>query len=142
MMKIPKWLIASFLIISFIGFLDATYLAIKHYIASPVVCSILSGCEEVTTSIYSTFFDAPVALFGTIYYLIIFLLLILYLNTKNKKIFYFASKITLFGFLASIWFVYLQIFVLKALCLYCLVSAITSTILFILGIIALKLKHN
>ena len=140
-MKIPKWLFAFFLIvISFIGFLDATYITLKHYLGVPITCSILNGCEKVTTSVYSTVFNIPVALIGSVYYLIIFALIILYLDTKKETIFYTASKITALGFIASIWFTYLQIFVLKAFCFYCLVSSGTSTILFILGIIALKLK--
>jgi len=140
-MKIPKWLFALFLIIiSFIGFLDATYITLKHYLDVPITCSILNGCEKVTTSVYSTVFNIPVALIGSVYYLIIFALIILYLDTKKETIFYTASKITALGFIASIWFTYLQIFVLKAFCFYCLVSSGTSTILFILGIIALKLK--
>ncbi len=140
-MKIPKWLFALFLIIiSFIGFLDATYITLKHYLGVPITCSILNGCEKVTTSVYSTVFNIPVALIGSVYYLIIFALIILYLDTKKETIFYTASKITALGFIASIWFTYLQIFVLKAFCFYCLVSSGTSTILFILGIIALKLK--
>ena len=140
-MKIPKWLFALFLIIiSFIGFLDATYITLKHYLGVPITCSILNGCEKVTTSVYSTVFNIPVALIGSVYYLIIFALIILYLDIKKETIFYTASKITALGFIASIWFTYLQIFVLKAFCFYCLVSSGTSTILFILGIIALKLK--
>jgi len=140
-MKIPKWLFALFLIIiSFIGFLDATYITLKHYLGVPITCSILNGCEKVTTSVYSTVFNIPVALIGSVYYLIIFALIILYLDTKKETIFYTACKITALGFIASIWFTYIQIFVLKALCFYCLVSSGTSTILFILGIIALKLK--
>ncbi|MEK9147320.1 MAG: vitamin K epoxide reductase family protein [Patescibacteria group bacterium] len=140
MTKIPKWLYISFLFISFIGFLDATYITAKHYLGIPITCSILNGCEQVTTSVYATFFDVPVALIGAVYYLAIFALVVLYLDTKKEYVFYSASKITILGFIASIWFVYLQVFVLKALCLYCLASAVTSTILFILAIMTLRLN--
>jgi len=141
-MKIPKWLYIIFLIVSFIGFLDATYITAKHYFGSPITCSILGGCEQVTTSIYSAVFNIPVALIGAVYYLILFTLTVLYLDIKNEHVFYTASKITVLGFMASLWFVYLQFFILNAFCLYCLVSAATSTILFALGITTLNLKYR
>lgn len=140
MKKISNKFFILFLIFSFTGFLDATYITAKHYIGSPITCSILNGCEKVTTSVYSEVFGIPVALIGALYYLILFILVVLYLDIKKEKIFDIASKITILGFLASIYFVYLQVFVLKSLCLYCLFSAFTSTILFVLAITTLRLN--
>lgn len=140
MKKISNKFFILFLIFGFLGFLDATYITIKHYIGSPITCSILNGCEKVTTSVYSEIFGIPVALIGALYYLIILILVILCFESKKEKVFNIASKITILGFLASIYFVYLQVFVLKSLCLYCLFSAFTSTILFILAIATLRLN--
>lgn len=139
---IPKWIIFSFIIISFIGFLDATYLTVKHYLGISLNCFVFEGCDKVTTSQYATVFNIPVALGGAFYYLIIFILSVAYFDTRNLKILLFIPPLTLIGFLASIWFVYLQFFVIKAICPYCLVSAITSTILFLLSIFAVKLKYK
>jgi len=131
-----------FLILSLIGFIDATYLTAKHYLGSPVTCSLTSGCEIVTTSEYSTIFGVPVALGGAVYYFIILLLSIIYTETKRDRLLKFIALFTIIGFLSSAWFVYLQIFVLHALCLYCLASAATSTALFITGIVLLgKIKN-
>lgn len=137
---ILKWLVWLFALFSFAGFLDAIYLAIKHYLGTPINCSIFGGCEQVTTSQYATLWGIPVALLGAIYYLIIFILVVAYLDTKKERVLYFTARLTPVGFLASLWFIYLQLFVIKAICLYCVVSAITSTILFILGIILLNLR--
>ena len=117
-------------VISFLGFLDASYLAAKYYLGGPLPCSILDGCDTVTTSKYSAIAGVPVALLGAVYYLIIFVLAISYLESKKDKLMFLISRFTVIGFLASLWFVYLQVFVLKALCLYCLFSALTSTALF------------
>jgi uncharacterized membrane protein len=137
---IPKWIIFAFIVVSLLGFLDATYLTVKHYLGTPIECSIFEGCEKVTASPYATVAGIPVALLGAIYYLAIFLLTVAYLDTKREAIMSFAARLTPIGFLASLWFVYLQLFVIKAICPYCVISAATSAILFILGILVVKYK--
>ena len=132
---LSNWLPVLFLLLGAIGFTDATYLAVKHFLGTPVPCSILKGCEQVTTSQYAAIFGVPVALLGAIYYLSIIILTVAYLDSRNRKFLNLAARLTILGFLASIYFVYLQIFVIKAICLYCMGSAITSTLLFILGLI-------
>lgn len=137
-LEIPRWVIFAIIGVSFIGFLDAAYLTVEHYFGVPLYCAILSGCEEVAASEYSAIWNIPVALLGAIYYSLLFFLAVVYLDTKRDSIIRFAAYLTPLGFLASVWFVYLQLFVIKALCLYCIISATTSTILFILGIFVLK----
>ena len=134
---VSKKIITIIALISFLGFLDASYLAAKYYLGGPIPCAILDGCDTVTTSQYATMAGVPVALLGAIYYLIIFVLAISYLESKKDNLVFLISRLTIVGFLASLWFVYLQVFVLKALCLYCLFSAFTSTTLFIVSIIFL-----
>lgn len=139
---VPKRVVFAFLVVSFIGFVDAAYLTVKHYLGTPLNCSILEGCETVTTSQYAMIGNIPVALLGTLYYLAVFILTIAYLDTKRENLFAVAARLTIVGFLASLLFLYLQLFVIKAICLYCVVSAITSTALFILGIFVIKYKRS
>lgn len=139
---IHKWVIRIWLAFSFLGFLDATYLAVKHYTGGSINCSILNGCDKVTTSPYAVVLGVPVALAGTVYYLILFLLAVIYIDSRRERFFNLAIFAAFVGFFASLWFVYLQVFVLSALCLYCLFSAADSTMLSILGAYALKLKSK
>ncbi len=132
--KIPRAFTIAFMIVSFIGFLDATYLTAQHYLGSFPPCVITTGCETVLVSEQSVIFGIPTALLGAGYYLIIFLLTIIALELRQGKIFHFVAFLTPIGFLASLYFVYLQLFVLKEICFYCMVSAATSTILFALGL--------
>jgi len=137
-----KWFAISFGSLSFLGFLDATYLAVQHYRGIPVTCSIIKGCDIVTSSSFSVIFGVSVALLGAIYYLSIFILSASYLDSKKIKSLYWISRLTWVGFIASLWFLYLQLFVIKAICIFCLGSALTSTLLFILGILFIvKLRH-
>ncbi len=130
-MKIPNWLIIAFLVVSFLGFLDATYLTAQHYLGTIPSCVITTGCEIVLTSEQNAIFGIPVALIGSVYYFLLFLLAVLSLEMK-RGIIRFVALLTPLGFLASLYFVYLQLFVIKEICFYCIVSATTSTILFIL----------
>ncbi len=141
---IPKWHIGVFLMLSGAGFIDASYLTIKHYLGTPINCSLLNGCDTVTNSQYSIIFGLPVALLGVLYYLAVFILVMLYVDTKRKNLFYGAALITPLGLFASFWFVYLQVFVIHALCLYCLISALISTTLFILAFYSycILLEHS
>ena len=139
---VPKWIVIALVVVSFIGFLDATYLTVKHYLGEPLNCSLLEGCEQVTTSQYATIFNVPVALGGALYYLFIFVFSIVYFDTKNNRLLSLIPPITIIGLLASGWFIYLQLFVIKAICLYCVLSAASSTTLFILGMFILKYKRR
>ncbi|MEK7487729.1 MAG: vitamin K epoxide reductase family protein [Patescibacteria group bacterium] len=121
-----------FCIVSAIGLLDATYLTVKHYLGGIPPCT-LRGCEVVLTSAYNTIAGIPVALLGALYYATIFILSLAYIISKKEVVIRRASYLTPVGFLASVYFVYLQLFVINAICLYCMASAATSTLLFILG---------
>jgi len=136
--KIPSWLIWAFAIVSFLGFIDASYLAINHYTGAELTCSLLEGCDQVTTSEYSTIFGIPVALGGTFFYLTIFILTMIHVDTKKIKPLKLLPPLTMIGFLCSLYFTYLQAFVIEAFCQYCLLSAITSTTLLILSFFLLK----
>lgn len=124
----------AFMVVSFSGFMDALYLSIQHFRGLPIICTILEGCNKVASSIYAEILNIPVAYIGVAYYLLIFLMALWFLASKSRNIFHLMSGFTIVGFLASIWFVYLQVFVIKAICFYCMISALTSTLLFILGL--------
>lgn len=138
---IPKCLIVAFLILSFLGFLDALYLTVSHYYGLFLKCFI-GECETVLESQYATIAGIPVALLGTIYYLAIFIFVILFLDVKKDFFIKSAAWLTIVGFLSSLYFIFLQLFIIKATCFYCLISAGFSIILFILGISVLKILKN
>src|SRR3989338_7361822 len=147
-----NFLYFTFLPVSFLGFLDASYLTVKHFVGTPLPCSVLHGCEEVTTSQYSVIGGIPVALLGAVYYLAIFILILSVLrrnmfsssgvenvaDANEDKLLNLTVRLTVIGLLASLWFIYLQLFVIKAICLYCMFSAFTSITLFVFGLFVLN----
>jgi len=134
---IPLKLIFCFVGLALIGFLDAVYLTTAHYTGT-INCSVISGCQEVLVSQYSIILSIPVALLGTVYYIFILLNALLYIDRQTKLSLKVLKYLPSLGWLFSLYLIYLMFFVIKALCQYCLLSAITSTLLFIMSLILLN----
>ena len=130
---IPNIFLLGITLIGFIGFLDSVYLTAKRFIGGPIPCFVFTGCDTVAQSPYALLFGVPLSVIGIFYYLSVILLVVFYFGTKQQIAMKMFSLLSVVGFLASIYFIYLQAFVIKAFCFYCILSAVTSTTLFILG---------
>ena len=83
-------------------------------------------------------FGVPLAIFGVAYYLFILFSALAYLQT-NKNIFAnILAFVPSFGFLFSLYLIYLQLVVIKYICIYCMLSALSSTLIFILSLIIFR----
>lgn len=140
-MQYARYIGVFLIILGFIGFLDASYLAASHYSGTSLACSVIEGCEEVTTSAYASVAGVPVASIGVLYYFAVTLLAFAFFRNRSRAFILTLTAITGAGFLATLWFVYIQLFILHAVCVYCMVSAVTSTLLFALSLfLATKTK--
>jgi uncharacterized membrane protein len=128
------------LIIGILGFLDATYLTIQHYKNVIPPCTI-SGCEIVLTSQYSTILGIPLALLGSFFYLTVIILALVLLTSFRKIILQVFYLFSITGLLVSLALLFLQAFVIKSFCQYCLISCATSIGIFILATLD-YIKHN
>ncbi len=126
------------LVVAIIGFADASYLVIEHYQGVTPPCSITSGCEKVLNSSYSEVLGIPVSLPGALFYIVVAAGALAYLEGRHEKLFRYSLLFTVFGLLASVWFVFLQVFIIHSYCLYCMGSAATSTTLFVLACVILR----
>ncbi|MFZ2681598.1 MAG: vitamin K epoxide reductase family protein [Patescibacteria group bacterium] len=133
-----KYLAISMLAVSFLGFIDATYLTVSRFTGASLPCTLTHACDTVTRSEYSVILGIPVVILGMAYYLSVFFGSYLYLEYRSRLYFKITAAMTVFGFLFSAWFVYVQLGILQAICQYCMLSALTSTILFIQGMWVLK----
>ena len=135
--SINKGLIIGAIIAAAIGSADAIYLTIVHFMHIIPPCTI-AGCETVLTSAYSAIAGVPVALLGALYYVSVLVALVLYLDIKKPILLNYVIVVSSLGFLATLGFIYLQAFVIHAWCQYCLLSAATTTVLFIISIVMVK----
>jgi len=122
-----------FLALSLIGFTDAAYLTIAHYTDAPVPCSLVGECEKVLMSSYAVVGAVPLALIGAVYYIAVFVIALVALAEEKYRLLFFAATLGLFGFIVSLGLLFVQIFVIKALCFYCLISGGISLLLALLG---------
>lgn len=129
------WITPVIIGLAMIGFADATFLTVEHYRGSIIPCSITTGCQVVTTSKYSTIGPVPIALMGGLYYLTVLILAAVLLEDRRRGWWRWMPWLTASGFVFSLYLVALQAFVLNAFCLYCLVSAGTSTLIFIFSLL-------
>jgi len=135
---LPTSLAVFLLVIALLGFADASYLTIEHYQGVIPPCTLVSGCEAVLTSSYSVIFGMPVSLLGAIYYLVISIGIFSFLESKKTTLLKWVLLLTVFGMIFSLWFLYVQAFILGSYCLYCLGSVLTSTILFVTACVVAK----
>ncbi len=137
MQSLPR-ISTLFPVLSFLGMGDAMYLTAHHYFGVPLACGPFSGCETVTSSAYSEIFGIPVALFGVVFYAIVFFGWVLASEYKNPRVLRGLCWWSFLGIGASVYFVTIMGFILHAWCTYCLASAVTSTLLAGISIATLK----
>ena len=124
----------AIIILSVLGVIDAPSYLTYHSLAKlPLPCTILEGCNAVAASQYSKVFGVPLSAFGVLFYLGVFLLATIFLFQQNRIISFSIRIFALVGFVLSVYFTYLQAFVIKAFCIYCVASAVISTLIFILS---------
>lgn len=111
-----------------VGFADSLYLTIDHFRGTSVICTLIEGCNVVLTSDYAVLFGVPLALLGALYYAALTLLVLLFLLKRNQRYLAVALWLVGFGFIFSLWLLYLQAAVLDAFCQFCLISTVTTTI--------------
>lgn len=117
--------IIAILLLAFGGMADAAYLAQHELIGTPLICNIesLSDCNTVASSSYSHLFGIPLAIYGVIFYAVLFTLAALELLIFDRLLRRVIQIIALLGVVAEIGFTFIQVYLINALCMYCLASA-------------------
>ena len=121
-------------VVSLVGLGDALYLTAEHVSGRSVRCTIISGCSEVLSSPYASFAGIPLAAVGAIAYFLVFSL-----ATLAAFGYFFAAKLlpAVVGLMliVTLWLLYLQAFVIKQFCQFCLLSAAVTVALTVVVIV-------
>ncbi|MEK7134233.1 MAG: vitamin K epoxide reductase family protein [Patescibacteria group bacterium] len=128
-------LIYIFLILALLGLADSVYLAVSYFSGSPLSCETISGCNEVANSPYSKIAGVPISTMGVLYFVIAVAGAFLYLVKRRTVYATLLALLTMIGFAASAYFVYMQVALIKAVCIYCIGSAIAATLMLIVAAI-------
>jgi uncharacterized membrane protein len=105
-------------IVALAGIAVAGYLSWAHYAHSAVVCIAGGGCETVQESDYAAIAGVPVAVLGLIAYAVILALIAWDAPIARLS----AATIALMGLLFGAYLLALQLFVIDAICVWCLAN--------------------
>jgi dihydroorotate dehydrogenase subfamily 2 len=124
-----KIYLVVFGILILLGFADSVFLTYEHYALTSIGCPVSPwiNCLAVTSSKYSEIFGIPLALLGSFYYLFLSYFL---LRSRDKMFKHFFLITSSFGVLFSMYLIYIQAFAIGLFCLYCLLSAFISFLIF------------
>ncbi len=128
-------------LLSLVGIADALYLTIEHVTGQSVRCTIISGCSAVLSSPYAVMAGIPLAALGAAAYFTVFSLAILTLF-GYPRVATLLRAIVITMFAISVWLMYLQAFVIREFCQYCLLSALITTALLVVTVIAPRLVRG
>lgn len=125
------WPRAVSLVLAILGLLVSLYLTWVKVARTTAFCGGVGECESVNNSPYSEINGVPIAVLGAGAYLLIGLLLALEnTNPQMRQIAPLAIfGLSLTGTLYSAYLTYIELFVLHAVCPYCVVSAVLITAL-------------
>jgi uncharacterized membrane protein len=115
-----------------IGILDTLYLIYHKLKGTDVACIFFpkEWCYKVQHSPQNKTFGIPNSYAGFGMYVLI--LILTYFYTEGSVAFGVIQAIVTFGFLFSMYFLYVQAFVLRAFCTWCVVSTMNFTIMFLM----------
>ena len=119
------------------GIFLATYLALyKFGMIGALTCTV-GSCETVQLSKWAMFLGLPVAAWGIGFYVTVFVLAMLSLGTAGDSpvIGWALLLVTGWGVLYSAWLTYLELYVIHAICMWCVVSAILTAVIFALVVL-------
>jgi uncharacterized membrane protein len=120
--------------LSVIGLGVATYIAVVEGSGGTPACVAGGGgCETVAKSSYSHIAGINIAVFGMIGYVLLFISA--FFRNDLARLGGFAVALGGFGF--SVYLTYLELYVINAICQWCVASAILMTIIFILSALRL-----
>lgn len=122
-------------VLALAGVVMAVYVLQSFLRKSPIIC-LNQGCELVRKSPASQLFGIPVPAFGLVGYSILAVLSFLRTANGDKRLLYGILGIGLFGVSFVSWFTYTELFVIRAICTWCAVSAVNMTVIFILALIS------
>ena len=109
-------------VLAVVGLADSTYLTASHLSGETVTCLGSANCSDVLGSAYAKIGPVPLAALGVLAYFVAFSAATLaafgYARARTVLMLAVAAM-----FVATLWLLYVQAFVLRAFCSYCLLSA-------------------
>jgi uncharacterized membrane protein len=125
------------LVLCLIGLADSTYLTIAHFetnlLKATCPASTVDNCTTVTTSQWSHPFGIPVAIAGLAFFVVYTVINLPYFwKVKDVRVHWFRALMALASMGMVLYLIYVELFLVKLICLYCTGVHIVTFALFIL----------
>ena len=131
-------------LLALVGLFVAVYLWLHAIgIGGAIKCGASGGCEVVQTSRWAVFLGQPVALYGVFGYVVI--LIVALAGLRPAALVQRGWNVLLFGlatigFVFTLYLTYLEVFVIHAICRWCVGSALIITVIWVVAVLALRRK--
>ena len=125
-------------VLDVIGLAIATYLSVVELSGGVPACPAtgpLHGCEQVALSQYSRIAGVPVAVFGVVLSLTLLTLAIAWWRTDLHVLLLAHYGLSLAGVLFEAYFLYLQIFVIGSVCIWCTSYGLSLVLRFVIALV-------
>ena len=128
-------------LLALVGVFVSVYLtAYKLGYIGQLNCAV-GSCETVNTSRWATFLGLPVAAWGLGFYVVVFAVAMLSVQERyedSRPMSVVLAGLTGWGVLFSGWLTYLELFVIHAICRWCVASAVLIVVFFTLILLELR----
>ena len=134
----PAWFDWAIPLLALVGFGVALYLTLIETTSVPAICGPIGDCNTVQQSSYSRVFGVlPVGLLGAFGFSAI-LVVWIWRKFRADPLAQLAPLVIFgmagFGTLFSVYLTYLELFVIHAVCIWCLSSAVIITLLMLVSL--------
>ena len=115
-----------------------SYLTLVKVTGGAPACAVVSGCETVNDSQYSTFAGIPVAVFGLAASVAILVGALAWWRRADLRGLYLAYGVGLVSLPILAWLTYLEVAVIHAICIWCVTYAVVVVCGWIIAAVAIR----
>lgn len=120
------------------GLVIAGYLLAVRLAGELPACPVSGGCETVQQSEYSAIAGVPVAGLGAAYSAVIVVATLAWWRAGDRRALYVAYGLGLLGTLMVGYLTYLELFVIGAICTWCVAYGLTVVVGWALAVVTLR----
>ncbi len=122
-------------ILDVIGLAIASYLSVVEVGGGVPVCGPLKGCETVAQSEYSRIGGIPVAVYGVVLSLTLLTLALAWWKSNARGLLLLHYGLSLGGVIFEIYFMYIQLVVIRAVCVWCTSYGLSLILRFVVALV-------
>jgi len=119
----------------------SAYLSVKRFTGGGLACTRWAQCDVVNSSPYAVLAGVPVAFIGLAGYLLLLVLALAAIQAdgvRRRRLLLAGFILSIGGVLFSVYLTYLEIYVIEALCSWCVASAVIILLLAIVSGVNLR----